>query len=98
MWFSGRQFESLNIAKKVNEMNWILVVVTFLGGNSWGPVVHTQVLRTELQCQAAAKAVIARVDDMAKTNATATGQTVSGVTAIGRQVVSTTATCKRLPN
>jgi hypothetical protein len=96
MLVPGRPFDGQNIAKKVSEMNWILVVVTFLGGNSWGPVVHTQALRTELQCQAAAKAVIDQVDDMAKTNSTATGQTVGGVTAIGRQVVS--ATCTRLPN
>ena len=61
-----------------------------------GPGGSPQVLRTELQCQAAAKAVIHQVDDMPKTNATATGQTVGDVTAIGRPVVP--ASCKRLPS
>jgi hypothetical protein len=75
-------------------MHWLLVIVTYMGGNAWGPIVQTQQLSSKSQCEIAAKAVIEQVDEMSKTNATATGQTKNGATELGRKVV--TAKCKDL--
>lgn len=69
-------------------MIWLLVIVTYMGGNAPGPVVHTHEFKNIRQCEAAALAVVSQVDAASSSNATAPGQTEGGITRMGRQVVS----------
>lgn len=71
----------------------LLVVVTHIFGASQGPVVHTQLLESAVQCQVAKKAVI---DDVDKATSTlpSTYRTTEGVNAFSRSMA--TAECHPL--
>lgn len=73
-------------------MQFILIVITYLGGNTWGPMVDMQQFETKQQCEAVASAVLAQVDEMSKSNAFAMGQTLNGKANNGRVIA--TARCK----
>lgn len=75
-------------------MNTLLIIVTYLAGNALGPTVQTEMMPSKAACMVAAKAVLATVDDMSKTNTTGYGQTEDGVARNGRQVI--TAKCQDL--
>ena len=62
----------------------LLIVVTYLSGATWGPIVHTQLMPSALACRRAATAVIAAVDDASVGNMSVVS---GGVSVNGRAVV-----------
>ena len=47
---------------------YILIFITYLGGNSWGPQVAMQEYSTQKSCISAKKLALGMVDDLNKTN------------------------------
>lgn len=74
-------------------MGWLLVIVTFISGNSLAPIVQTQLLTSKTACDVAAKAVMAQIDSTSETNITRGGLR-NGVTPSGR--TAATVSCNEL--
>lgn len=72
-----------------------LVVITYLGGASWGPVVTIEQVPTMDICIRMRDRIVSTIDEMSRSNASAAGQTVRGVTSAGRKVVE--ASCEAKP-
>jgi hypothetical protein len=67
-WPSGKLIRLAQNYQSEKQMKFVLIVMTYLSGNAWGPVVSQQEYASQQSCEAARQQVLLMTGEMNRTN------------------------------